>query len=261
LKQTVPSTKLSSTREKDLFEAVQQGDEAAEQELLRRNLPLARKIARNYHTPGADFDDLVQEGSVGLLRAIRKFDPSRGLKFSTHAHWWIRQAISRFVKGPTRLIRLPEYVHEDISRLHRTREEHRVEYGLPPGTKELDASLHWKQGRSSWLERLSRDATSLDSHVRGEDLLSVGDSLPNPNAPNPEEVASQRQTWKEVVRGLGNLPLRETQILAYRYGFADGKRRSLNWVGSKVGLSPERVRQLQNRALKSLRRETGGGAG
>lgn len=241
-----------------LFARVASGDESAEQELMRRHLPLVRRVASQYRTPGADFDDLVQEGSVGLLKAIRKFEPSRGYRFSTFAHWWIRQSISRFVKGPTRLIRLPEYVHDDISRLHQSRETHRIETGNLPSEKEIESSLDWKQGRAAWLDRLSRDAGYLDSHVKGEDSLSVVDAIPNPNAVDPEEVAGRRDDWARVVRKLGNLPPRQTQILAYRYGIVDGEKRSLSWIGSKVGLSPERVRQLQAKALRSLRREAEG---
>lgn len=242
--------------ESELFRRVAEGDEHAEQELLRLHLPLVRRVASQYKTPGADFEDLVQEGSVGLLRAIRKFEPKRGFRFSTYAHWWIRQALSRFVKGPTRMIRLPEYVHDEISRLHQSREAHRMETGSLPSEKELESTLEWKEGRASWLDRLSRDASSLDSHVKGDDQLSVVDSLANPDAPDPAEEASRNLDWERVVRSLGRLPPRQTQILAYRYGLADGKRRSLNWVGSKVGLSPERVRQLQVKALRSLRSET-----
>jgi RNA polymerase primary sigma factor len=255
---TKDQTNALTATEEALFQRVSQGDELAEQELLRSNLPLVRRIASQYKTPGADFDDLVQEGSVGLLRAIRKFEPSRGFRFSTHAHWWIRQAISRFVKGPTRMIRLPEYVHDDISRLHQSRETHRLETGSLPSEKELESSLAWREGRASWLERLSRDAGSLDSPVKGEDSLSVVDSLPNPNSVDPAEAAGRNLDWERVVRSLGSLPPRQTQILAYRYGIADGKRRSLNWVGSKVGLSPERVRQLQVKALRSLRTQAEG---
>jgi RNA polymerase sigma factor (sigma-70 family) len=240
--------------EEGLFQRAAAGDTSAEQELVRRHLPLVRSIARKYRTPGAEMEDLVQEGATGLVRAIRKFEPGRGFRFSTYAHWWIRQAISRFVKGPTRLIRLPEYVHDDISRLHRTRESTLIETGRAPSEKELEHDLHWTAGKVGWLDQLSSDAASLDAKVKDGAGLEVADAITNEGSRDPLSEAERNQAWGRVLAGFRGLPRRQAQILAYRFGFADGEPRSLTWVGERVGLSPERVRQLQMRALETLRR-------
>lgn len=255
---TRPTGKRRKSEERDraeeraLFHRAATGDGEAEQELARRHLPLVKTVARKYRTPGADFDDLVQEGWMGLIKAIRRFDPERGFRFSTYAHWWIRQAISRFVKGPTRLIRLPEYVHDDISRVHRTREQVRAETGHNPTEKELEVDLSFDEGRVRWLDQLSSDASSLDAKVRDGSGIEVGTGLASRDR-DPEEVASDRVTWERVRGEMNHLPSRQARILNYRFGMEDGRPRSLSWVGKKIGLSPERVRQLERRALDSLR--------
>lgn len=249
-----PTSTADLAEEALLFERVAAGDTSAEQELVHRHLPLVRSIARKYRTPGADMEDMVQEGAAGLVRAIRKFEPERGFRFSTYAHWWIRQAISRFVKGPTRMIRLPEYVHDDISRLHRTRESTLIETGRAPSEKELEHDLHWNPGKVSWLDRLASDASSLDANVKDGAALHVADAITNGRSRDPAAEAEKNLAWSRVLASFRDLPRRQAQILAYRYGFADGQVRSLTWVGERVGLSPERVRQLQKRALETLRR-------
>jgi len=258
MKPDIQTDRIEDLTEAELFARVSRGDKTAEQEVVRRNLPLVRSVARTYKTPGADFDDLVQEGATGLVRAIRKFEPERGFKFSTYAHWWIRQAISRFVKGPTRIIRIPEYVHDEISRLHQVREQHVLETGASPTEKELERSMAWKEGRVRWLDELSSDASSLDAGVREGQGLTVGAAISGGDTPDPEAEADRNFTWGKVVDALKELPDRQAQILAYRFGLLDGEKRSLAWVGSKIGLSPERVRQLQHSALSTLRSLTEG---
>jgi RNA polymerase primary sigma factor len=255
---TRPTKKMRKSDDRDraeerkLFHRVAAGDQEAEQELARRHLPLVKTVARKYRTPGADFEDLVQEGWLGLIKAIRRFDPERGFRFSTYAHWWIRQALSRFVKGPTRLIRLPEYVHDEISQVHRTREQVLAETGHSPTEKELEADLHFDEGRVRWLDQLSSDASSLDARVRDGSGIEVGNGLAS-EARDPEDVAADRVTWEKVRGEMRHLPNRQARILNYRFGMEDGHPRSLSWVGKKIGLSPERVRQLERRALESLR--------
>ncbi len=246
-----------SKEELALYTRVAAGDQEAERELTERHLPLVKMVAKRYRTSGADYDDLIQEGCVGLVKALRKFKPEKGFRFSTYAHWWIRQAISRFVKGPTRLIRLPEYVHDEISQLHQLRESTQQETGRDPTDQALEKDLDWKKGRVRWLDELASDASSLDSRVKDSSGLSVLQGLPS-DQEDPAEVASRRVAWEAIAGEIQNLPSRQAKILDYRYGIQDGERKSLAWIGKKIGLSSERVRQLEIRALSKLRKSSEG---
>ena len=239
--------------EKALVRRVADGDKQAEDELVSRNLRLVLDVARRYKTPGASLEDLVQEGTIGLIKAARKFDPERGFRFSTFAHWWIRQAISRFVKGPTRLIRLPEYLQDRIARAFRAREDLSVDLGREPSEAEVAQEAGVKEGQVSDLMRLSRDAASLDAPVGGSGAISVEDTVSTERLMEPDELAHRNRSRSAMVKGLGRLNPRETRILAYRYGLADGKSHSRPWIGKQLGLSAERVRQIERVALKSLR--------
>jgi RNA polymerase sigma factor (sigma-70 family) len=236
-----------------LFERIQAGDSAAEAEVLRRNMPLVHDIARRYHVSGGIQEDLIQEGAIGLLKAARKFDPSRGNRFSTLATWWVRQAISRFVKGPTRTIRLPEYVHDRIARVLRVQRE--LEAGEAPAS--LEDVARFSQQTPEKVRKLldySQDVIPLDSPVRNRADLTVERSVPDRGRSVDEEVAHRRDQ-RALVDGLRTLPSRQTEILAYRFGLADGRKRSRAWIGDRLGISGERVRQLEKKALTNLQHE------
>lgn len=239
--------------EKDLVRRVAAGDKEAEAELITRNLRLVMDVARRYQTPGASDEDLVQEGAIGLIKAARKFDPKRGYRFSTFAHWWVRQAISRFVKGPTRVIRLPEYLQDRIARTYRAKEDLAQEVGRDPSAEEVGRETGMDADAVQELMLLSRDASSLDAPVGGSDAITVEQTVEDEFGKDPEVQAFRNQAHRAMVRGLGRLKPRDTRILAYRYGLADGKNRSRPWIGKKLGISAERVRQLEKNALRSLR--------
>lgn len=247
------------TREEEvaLVRRAHDGDKAAEDELVARNMRLVFDLARRYKTPGATFEDLVQEGTIGLIKAVRKFDPDRGYRFSTVAHWWIRQGISRFVKGPTRLIRLPEYLQDRIARAYRAREDLATETGLEPTDADVAHEIGVEAGDVGELMRLSRDASSLDNGLADNSDISVHETLADDRVGTPDEELERRSARAKMVDGLRELPQRQTRILAYRYGLADGQKRSRPWIGKKLGLSAERVRQLENSALKRLRKDMG----
>lgn len=252
-KQLADAPPPSLEEERELTRRVREGDEVAEAELIRRNLRLVYDLARRYQTPGATFEDLVQEGAIGLLRAARKFEPARGNRFSTFAHWWIRQGISRFVKGPTRTIRLPEYLQDRLARVLKTRRElsdGRTQMASP---EEVAERVGMDPKKTRRLIDLSQDTLSLETPVRSHESLTLGASLEDPEKAPPELESERRSQKRGLVEGLSHLPARQTQILAYRYGLADGVARSRPWIGKHLGLSSERIRQLENRALRSLR--------
>lgn len=230
------------------------GDTTAEQMLVARNLRLVADIAGRYRAPGASWEDLVQEGSIGLLRAVRKFDPKLGYRFSTFAYWWIRQALSRFVKGPTRLIRLPEYVHDGIARVHRESRQMAEELGRDPSNQEVAARLGLEPARVEELIETGRDVASLEAPVRGTDGVQLEETLVDGSRREPPDELVARREKRAMVEGLKDLATRETWILAHRFGLADGRKRSRPWIAKELGISPERVRQIETDALGKLRR-------
>ncbi len=191
------------------------------------------------------------------MRAARRFDPKRGFRFSTFAHWWIRQGISRFVKGPTRTVRLPEYVQDRIARTLTARRELRWGRAEEPTPDEIGSRVGLGGAQVKKLIEYSKDATSMDVPVSGTDGLQVRDTVIDNSRLAPEEEVERRSKQNAMVAGLKNLPSRETKILAYRFGLADGKGRSRPWIGKKMGLSAERVRQIEKRALGKLRVDMG----
>jgi RNA polymerase sigma factor (sigma-70 family) len=240
--------------EKVLVRRVADGDPEAEAELVARNLRLVLDVSKRYQTPGASSEDLIQEGAIGLIRAARRFDPSRGFRFSTFAHWWIRQGISRFVKGPTRVVRLPEYLQDRIARALKARRELSWGRAKDASEEEVGARLGMSPRKIRKLIEYSKDAVSLDNTVGGSEALEVGNTVTD-GGRAPEDEVAYRGAQQAMVKGLGKLPERQTQILAFRFGLADGNPRSRPWIGKRMGISAERVRQIERQALKSLRQE------
>lgn len=240
--------------ERILVQKVAAGDPEAEAELVARNLRLVLDVSKRYQTPGAASEDLIQEGAIGLIRAARRFDPSRGYRFSTFAHWWIRQGISRFVKGPTRVVRLPEYLQDRIARILKARRE--LSWGRPEDAseEEVGARLGMSGKKVRKLIEYSKDAVSLDSTVGGSQALEVGSTVAD-RSRAPEDEVAYRGAQRAMVEGLQSLPERHTRILAFRFGLADGNPRSRPWIGKRMGISAERVRQIERQALSALRKE------
>lgn len=235
-----------------LVKRVADGDKEAEAELVARNMRLVLDVSKRYQTPGATTEDLVQEGAIGLIRAARRFDPKRGFRFSTFAHWWIRQGISRFVKGPTRAIRLPEYLQDRIARALKTRRQLGWGAKEEPADSEVGERIGLTGKQVRQLIDYSKDAVSLDASTGHSGELEVGNSVEDPGR-RPEDEVAYRQAQAAMMQGIKQLPSRETKILAYRFGLADGNARSRPWIGKKLGLSAERVRQIEGKALKALR--------
>lgn len=247
----------TEAEEKALVLRVAAGDPEAEAELVAKNLRLVVDIARRYQTPGATMEDLIQEGAIGLVRAARKFDPARGFRFSTFAHWWIRQGISRFVKGPTRAVRLPEYLQDRIARALKARRELTRDETGAPKDEVVGEQIGMSGDEVKNLIRLSQDTVSLEAPVNDSEGLAVGNTLVDESTRTPEDEADYRSRQKALVAGLRQLPARQTKILAYRFGLADGRSRSRPWIGKQMGLSAERIRQIEKTALKALRKNLG----
>lgn len=250
--QTKQSTPPTKEEERVLLERIQDGDPEAEAELVRRNLRMVVDVARKYHPKGTAFEDLVQEGSIGLIKAARRFDLAKETRFSTYAHWWIRQAISRFVKGPTRTIRLPEYVHDKVAKVFRTQQELETDLGREATMDELNQVLGYGEEKVRELIDVSQEISSLEGTLDSGQGLTLADTLADPG-PNPEVESQRRMEVQKVEEGLTHLSPRQAEILAHRYGFVDGACRSRPWIGKRLGLSAERIRQLENSALTSLR--------
>ncbi|TYB46412.1 sigma-70 family RNA polymerase sigma factor [Actinomadura chibensis] len=233
------------------LEAVAADGERAKDHMIRANLRLVVSTARKFPNRGMSFLDLIQEGNLGLIHAVEKFDYARGYKFSTYAMWWIRQAIGRGLAEKARTVRLPAHVVEDLSRL--TRIERALEHA---GTEPTDERVAAEAGESVEkivsLRRVARDVVSLDTVIGRDDDTRVGDLIADPAAAGPDLVEFQ-QLAAEVRAMVDRLPPREAVILTLRYGLNDGRPHTLQDIADRIGLTRERVRQLEQQALAQLR--------
>jgi RNA polymerase primary sigma factor len=222
--------------------------------LAEANLRLVISVAKRYARRGLDLADLVQEGNLGLLRAIDGFEPERGVRFSTYAVWWIRQAISRALADQGRLVRLPLHLQETQARIARTTRELRAALGREPNAAEVAAAAGLPSERIEEIAAIWREPVSLDQPVGEEEDASLGDMLPDQNEETPEEEVAERQTSAEVREALRSLSERERMVLVLRFGLLDGRERTLAEVSKELGVTRERVRQIEGKALRKLRR-------
>ncbi len=248
---------LTPEGEKALAALVRKGDLEARQKLFEANLRLVVHVAKRYARRGDTelFQDLIQEGNLGLFRAVERFDPSRGTRFSTYATYWIRQAIQRAL-AKDRTIRLPEHIIEGIARVRNVRHRLYQDLGRQPSSAELTAELDITEHELHELEDASQDTVSLEKPIRGEDeeeSAELGELLQDLEAPQPEFVANQRILRRQVRDVVSKLPSRDRKIVRMRFGLDTGIPRTLAQVGSEFGISRERVRQIQERALKRIR--------
>jgi RNA polymerase primary sigma factor len=242
---------LTAAEERELARRKDLGDEIAKRRLIESNLRLVMSIARNYTNSGVPLLDLIQEGNLGLIRAVEKFDGSRGFKLSTYATWWIRQAISRAIADQGRTIRLPVHVVDQVRRVTRARRVLTQKLGRDPLIEEIAAEAGLEPKRVNDLFELVEDPVSLETPVGDGDSI-YGDLLEDANAAQPETVTAERLREAEIVEALGKLNPRMRQVLELRYGLAGDRPRSLEQVGGLLGVTRERVRQLEASAFREL---------
>jgi RNA polymerase sigma factor (sigma-70 family) len=236
----------------ELEEVAARGD-AAKDRFILANLRLVVSVARRYPTDGMSLLDLIQEGTIGLIRAVEGFDPRRGFKFSTYATWWIRQAIGRALANSSRSVRLPGAVHTDVNRLRKARRELVLLTGSEPTDEELAAELDLPVERIGELDRWDRTPASLDAVVGEDEETSLGDLLADETAPSPEDAAMDAAQLEIIDGMLDRLEPREAVVLRARYGLEDGTEHSRREIAARLGVSAERVRQMELAALRRMR--------
>jgi RNA polymerase primary sigma factor len=244
---------LTRQEEIELAQAIEAGDEAAKRRMIECNLRLVVSIARRCARSGLLLSDMVQEGNLGLVRAVEKFDWRLGFKFSTYATWWIRQAIARGAADRgARAIRLPVHVDEQVNRLRRTQSRLYERIGEEPSDQTLAAELRLPAQRIGQLKDVAQTVTSLDAPI-GDDGAALGDFLEDAAAPGPDDLAAQAAGRHALHRALRDLPVRQRQVLVLRFGLDAGEPRTLEEVGALLGCSRERARQLERAGLWALR--------
>lgn len=244
---------LTHAEEVDLAQRAAAGDELARRTLIESNLRLVIAIARRYTSTGVPLIDLIQEGNLGLMRAAEKFDYRRGCHFGTYATWWIRQAVSRAAGEQSRLIHLPEHVATRLRKVRRIAAQLSQENGLDPLPEQIAEACNMDLNEVVDLLGIIEQPVSLDAPVDDEARYSLADTLEDSTAPAPAETASQHLLGEELHRALALLTPRERSVITLRYGIGDGRSRTLLEVGKELGISRERVRQLEVVALMKLR--------
>jgi RNA polymerase primary sigma factor len=231
---------------------VRYGKEGREQ-LTSANLRLVVSIAKKYIGRGMSFLDLIQEGNIGLIRAVEKFDYEKGFKFSTYATWWIRQAITRAIADQARTIRIPVHMVESMNRVMRIQRQMTQELEREPTTDELAEKTGLSADRVREIQRIALDPLSLDSPVGEEDDSNLADFIEDSGADAPAEVATRRMLAQAVEEALGELSDREKEVVKLRFGLIDGQSRTLEEVGKEFGVTRERIRQIEAKTLAKLR--------
>lgn len=244
---------LSPDEETELAKRMAEGDSYAKKRLSEANLRLVVSIAKKYVGRGMQFLDLIQEGNLGLLKAVEKFDYTKGFKFSTYATWWIRQAITRAIADQARTIRIPVHMVETITKVKKVSSQLLHETGHDPSAEEIADKLEMPAERVREIMRIAQDPVSLETPIGEEEDSHLGDFIPDDDVPAPADAAAFSMLKEQLVEVLDTLTEREQKVLKLRFGLEDGRARTLEEVGRRFEVTRERIRQIEAKALRKLR--------
>ena len=244
---------LSAEEEVELAIRMSEGDVAAKKRLSEANLRLVVSIAKRYVGRGMQFLDLIQEGNLGLIKAVEKFDHTKGFKFSTYATWWIRQAITRAIADQARTIRIPVHMVETINKVKKVNSQLLHENGHEPTNEQIAEKLEMPVEKVREIMRVAQEPVSLETPIGEEEDSHLGDFIPDEDAPAPSDVASHTMLKEQLTEVLSTLTPREEKVLRLRFGLEDGRSRTLEEVGKEFNVTRERIRQIEAKALRKLR--------